>query len=148
MINAELNKDNQIIVDDVVLAVRPIADASAATRLVRVLPATVQLVLAVLDSVDVVVGELGSLVVEALVVGQNLLESRCMDLVSDGLAVDRVPNSSILDLEGAVGVRVEIVAAGFLDQSLFCEVASAVRVKVRAWHGVGFVVDEAVVVAV
>jgi len=148
MVDSKLNKDNQIVVDDVVFTIRPIAHASAAARLVRVLSATVQLVFAVLDGVDVVVGELGSLVVEAVVVGQNLLERRCMDLVSHWLAIDRVSYRRVLDLEGTVGVRVEIVAAGLLNQSLFGEVAGAVGIEVGAWHGVGFVVDEAVVVAV
>jgi len=148
MVDAELDKDNEIVVDNVVFAVRPVAHTCTAPGLVGVLPTAVQLVFAVLDSVDVVVGELGSLVVEAVGVGDDLLERRRVNLVSHGLAIDWISHSSVLDLECPVSVRVEIVAAGLFDQGLFSEVPGAVGVKVGAWHGVGFVVDETVVVAV
>lgn len=74
MVDAELNEDNEIVVDDVVFAIRPVAHAGTAAGLVGVLSATVQLVFTVLDSVDVVVGEFGSLVIEAVGIGDDLLE--------------------------------------------------------------------------
>lgn len=148
MVDAELNEDNEIVVDDVVFAIRPVAHAGTAAGLVGVLSATVQLVFTVLDSVDVVVGEFGSLVIEAVGIGDDLLERWRVDLISDRLAIDRVANSGILDLERAVGVRVEIVATGLFDQGFFSEVAGTVGVEVGARHGESFVVDETVVVAV
>lgn len=144
MVDSKLHEDNKIVVDDPLPALRPAAHARAATRLVRVLAAGVQLVVAVLDGIDVAVGELGALVVEAVGVGEDLLEGWGVDFVGDWLAVDGVAHAGVLDLEGAVRVRVEIVAAGGLDEGFGSEVAGAVRVEVGAWHGVGFVVDEAV----
>ena len=104
MVDAELDKDNQIVVDDVVFAVRPAAHAGTTARLVRVLSTAVKLVFAVLNGVDVVVGELGPLVVEAVGVREDFLERWRVDLVSDRFAVDWVPDAGVLDLEGSVGV--------------------------------------------
>ena len=115
MVDAELNKDNEIVINNEIFAVCPVADASAAARLVRVLPAAVQLVFAILNSVNIMIRELGSLVVEAVSIRDNLLERRRVDLVSDRLAVDRVSHGGVLDLEGPVGVRVKVVAARLLD---------------------------------
>ena len=50
MVDAELNEDNEIVVDDVVFAIRPVAHAGTAAGLVGVLSATVQLVFTVRHS--------------------------------------------------------------------------------------------------
>ena len=147
MVDTKLHEQNKIVVDNPLPAIRPAAHTGATARLVRVLAARVQLVLAVLDGVDVPVGELGALIVKAVLVRQDLLERRRVDLVRDGLAVDGIAHVRVLDLERAVRVRVEVVAAGRLDERLAREVARAVRVEVRARHGVRFVVDQAVAVA-
>lgn len=148
MVDAELDKDNEVVVDDGVFAVGPAADAGAAAGLVGVFATTVELVIAILDGVDVVIGELGALVVEAVMVRKNLLKRRSVDLVCHGLAIDWIADPSVLDLEGTVGIDVEIVTARLLNQSLLRVVACAVGVEFGARHWEGFVVDEAVAVAV
>lgn len=55
VVNAKLHENDHVSIDDWIFAVRPGADTSAAARLVRVLSAAVQLVVAVADGVDVVV---------------------------------------------------------------------------------------------
>lgn len=111
MVDAELHEDNHVCVDDGVFPVCPGAHAGTAAGLVRVFSAAVELVVAVAYGVDVVVGEFSALVVEAVLIGKDLLERRRVDLVSYWFAVDRVSHSGVLDLEGPVGVRVEVVAA-------------------------------------
>lgn len=71
-----------------------------------------------------------------------------MDLVRYGLTIDRVPDSSVLDLEGTVRVEVEIISARSLDNSLMSIVAGAVRIEVAPGHWYGFIVDESVLMAV
>lgn len=110
VVDAELDKDNKIFVDDVVFAVGPAAYTSATTGLVCVFAAGVEFAVAVLDSVNVAIGELDTLVVEAVFVGDTLLESWGVDLVGDWLVVDGIENVGVLDLEGAVCVWVEVVA--------------------------------------
>lgn len=148
MVETEGDPDDQIGVLDVVPAVGPGAHAGAAARLVGVLAAGVELAVAVAGDVEVVVGELGAFVVEAVRVGEHFLEGGGVDLVADGLAVDGVADGGVLDLEGSVGVVVDVDAAGFVDHRLFHHVARSLRVQRRARHGVGFVVDESVVVPV
>lgn len=147
VVDAELHEDDDVGVDGRVAAVRPAAHAGAAARLVGVEAAGVELAVAVRGQVDVVVGELGARVVEGLRVGQDLLEGRRHDLVGDGLVVDRVAHAGVDDLVDAVGVRVEVVAAGVGEGGFGDGVAGAVRVEGRARHRVRFVVDEAVGVA-
>lgn len=104
---------------------------------------------AVFDGVDVSVGELGAFVVEAVFVGEDFLEGWSHDFVGDGLGVYGVEDGGVLDLEGAVGVGVEIVAARVGEQGFGDGVACAAGVPVGgARHGMGFGVDEAVGVAV
>ena len=106
MVDSELYKQDDVLVDDLVFPVRPAAHAGSATALIRVLASSEQLVLSVLHGVDVPVGELGALVIEALSVGDDLLEGRRVDLVRHGLAINWVPHVDVLDLEGAVCVEV------------------------------------------
>ena len=149
MVDAELDPDDDVLVFDIVLARGPGAHARAAAGLVGVPAAGVEFAVGVGGDVDVVVGELGALEVEAAGVGEHFLEGRGVDLVGDGFAVDGVADVGVLDLEGAVGVRVEVDAGGRVDDRFVDDVAVAVRVPVVAnRHGVGFVVDEAVGVAV
>ena len=148
MINPELDPEDNILVDDVVLAVRPGTHTGATARLVGVEAAGVELAVAVGGDVEVVVGELGALVVEGLRVGEDFLEGRGDDLVADGFVVDGVADGGVLDLEGAVGVGGEVEAGGVGDEGLGDGVAGAVRVPVFGdGHGVGLVVDEPVGVA-
>lgn len=53
-----------------------------------------------------------------------------MDFVRYWLAVDWVSDSGVLDLEGSVGVGVEVVAAGGFEEGFLCEVTGAVGVEV------------------
>ncbi len=130
------------------MPVRPSAHAGAAAGLVGVFPAGEELVVAVGGDVDVVVGELGALVVEGVGVGEHFLEGRHVDLVGDGLAVDGVAVGYVLDLVSAVGVVVDVETGGVLDEIFLDGVADAVGIEFRARHWVGFFVDEAVGVAV
>ena len=97
-----------------------------------------------LDNIDVVVCELSTLVVEGIFVRDHVLEGRSVDLVCDWLAVDWVSHSGILDLECAVGIEVQVVAARLLDDSLVHSVAGTMWVELAAWHWVCFVVDDSV----
>lgn len=115
MVDTELHENDQIVIDDTLSPLRPAAHTRASARLVGVLAAGVEFVVAVLDGVDVAVGELGALVVEAVLVGEDFLEGRGVDFVGDGFAVDGVAHGGVLNLEGPVRVRVEVVAAGFGD---------------------------------
>jgi hypothetical protein len=112
VVDAELNKHNEIFIDDVVFAVSPAAYASASTGLVGIFAAGVEFAVAVLHGVNVAVGEFDALVVEAVFVGDTLLEWWCVDLVGDWLVVDGVEDIGILNLEGAVRVWVKVVTAG------------------------------------
>jgi hypothetical protein len=109
MVNAELDKYNKIFVDDVVFAVGPAAYTSAAAGLVCVFAAGIKFTVAVLYGVNVAIGKFDALVVEAVFVGDTLLESWSVDFVGDRLVVDGVENVGVLDLEGAVCVWVEVV---------------------------------------
>lgn len=148
VVDPKRDPNHQIGVLDLIPAVRPGTHAGPAARLVGVLAAGVELAVAVLGDVDVVVGELGAFVVEALRVGEHFLEGGGVDLVADGLAVDGVADGGVLDLEGSVDVVVDVDAAGFLDHRFFHHVARSLWVQCRARHGVGFVVDESIVVPV
>lgn len=148
MIDAKRDPNDHIRVLDIVAAVGPGAHAGAAARLVGVLAAGVELAVLVLGDVDVVVGELGALVVEAVRVGEHFLEGGGVDLVADGFAVDRVADGGVLDLEGSVEVVVGVDAAGFFDHGFFHHVAGSLRVQRGARHGVCFVVDEPIIMAV
>ena len=106
MLEAKLDEEDEICIRDVVVAVRPRAHPVAAAGLVRVLAAGVEFAVAVPRDVEVVVGELGALVVEALAVGEEFLEGRGVYLVADGVAVDGVADRGVLDLEDAVVVEV------------------------------------------
>lgn len=108
MLQAELDEEDEVRVGDGVAAVGPGAHAVAAAGLVRVFAARVELAVAVSGDVEVAVGEFGALVVEAVLVGEQFLEGRGDDLVADGFAVDGVLDGGVLDLEGAVVVRVQI----------------------------------------
>ena len=148
MVDAERDPHHQIGIDDAIAASSPRAHARAAARLVRVLAAGVELAVAVAGDVEIVVSELGALVVEALRVGEEFLEGGGVDLVGDGEAVDGVADRGVLDLEGPVGVVVGVEAAGLGHHRFAHRVARALRVQRRARHRVRFVVDEAVGVPV
>ena len=146
MVDSELYKYDQIVVDDLLVALGPAAYTGAATALICVFAASEELAVAVLDCVNVAVAELGALVVEAVSVADDLLEWWRHDLVGDWFAVDGVAYGAVLDFVRTVDVVVEVVAARCLAQSFFDGVAVAVLVKLGAWHWVRFVVDEAVFV--
>ena len=148
VLQAELHPDDDVGVHDAVLAVRPRPDPLPAAGLVGVLPAGVQLAVAVSGDVDVVVGELGALVVEGVRVGEHFLEVWRVDLVRDRFAVDGVDGVRVGDLVGQVGGLVEVQAAGVGDLALADGVAHAVRVEVGFLHGEGFGGEDAVSVAV
>lgn len=148
VVDAELDVYDQVLVDDVVFAVSPAAHTGTAARLVCVFAAGVEFAVAVLDGVDVAVGEFDTLVVEGVLVGDTFLEWRSVDFVGDGLVVDGVADVDVLNFEGAVGVGVEVVAAGLRDEGFFGVVACAVGVEVAAGHRESIVVYEAVGVAV
>ena len=148
MLQAELHEQHEIRVGDVFLAVRPRAHALPAAGLVGVFPARVEFAVVVADGVEVVVGELGALVVVAFGVGEHFLEGRGVDFVGDGFVVDWVADGGVLDLEDAVGVVVDFEAGGCGHEGFVDGVADAVRVEVGAGHGDGFFVDEAVRVPV
>ena len=148
VLQAELEPEDDVGVDDGVAAGGPGADPGPAARLVRVAAAGVELAVAVPGDVEVVVGELGALVVEGVRVGEHLLEAGDVDAVADGLAVDGVAGGRVEDLEGAGGVVVGVEAGGLGDGGLGDGVADAVGVEGGDGHGVDFVVDEAVGVAV
>lgn len=148
MVDAELNKKYQIFVHDALLSIGPAAHAGAASRLVGVFASCVQLSVPVLHGVDRLVCELRSLMVERLRVRQDLLERRCVNLVCYRLAIDGVPHPSVLDFEDAVGVVIDIVAAGGLNDGLSRGVTSTMWVEIRAWHRVSLVVDQAILVAI
>ncbi len=110
--------------------------------------AGVQLGVVVTDGVDVVVCKLGTLVVEAFRVGEHLLERRGMDFVTDRLVVNRIPDSSVLDLVDAVDAIVDVEACRGRHEGFVNGIADAMGIEVRAGHGVGFFVDEAVTMAI
>ena len=145
VVDAELDPDHNVLVLDLVFAVRPAPHAGPASRLVGVPAAGVQLAVPVARHVDVVVGELGAFEVEAVRVRQHLLERRRVDLVPDGLAVDGVFLLRVHDLERAVGIDVEIQAAALLHHRLCHAIAHAVRVPFLVHrHRVRLVVHEPV----
>ena len=148
VLEPELEPEDDVGVDDGLAAVRPRAHPGAAARLVRVPAAGVELAVAVPGDVDVVVGELGALVVEGARVRHHLLEGRGVDLVADGLAVDGVPGGLVEDLEGAGRGGVGVQAGRLGDRGFRDGVADAVGVEVGDGHRVDFVVNEAVGVAV
>jgi adenosyl cobinamide kinase/adenosyl cobinamide phosphate guanylyltransferase len=71
-----------------------------------------------------------------------------LDLVCDGLAVDRIPHIGVLNLECLVVVVRDIVPAGLLDNGLLDIVPGAVRVPVRSAHWKGFIVNKTIVIAI
>lgn len=148
MVDAELDEDHQILVHNLLLPVRPAPHASPSSALVRVLSSGIQLTIAILHSIDALVCKFCTLVIEAVVIREHLLKRRCVDLVRNGLVVDGIAHSGVLDLEDSVRSIVDVVAAGLSDEGLFAVVAGSVRVEVAAGHGVRFVVDKSVLVAV
>lgn len=149
MVDAKLDENDDILVNNVVVTGGPAAHTGAAARLVCVFSAGEEFVIAVGDGVDCAVGELGTLVVEAVLVAEDGLEGRGHNLVGDGGAVHGVAHAGVLDFEGAVGERSRVVAAGFFEERIRDCVAGSVGVQFGVASGrVGFGVDEAVGVAV
>ena len=64
MLQAALDPEDEIVIEDVVVPTGPGAHALSAAGLIGVFAPRVQLAVAVLGDVEVVVGELGALVVE------------------------------------------------------------------------------------
>lgn len=119
MVDAKLDKDNEVVVDNAIVALRPRSHSRVAAALVGVAATGIKLAVAVLDGVDVAVRKLGALVCEAVLVGQALLERRRVDLVRHGLVVDGVAHGAVLDLECTVLVRIQVVAARVRDDGFF-----------------------------
>ena len=146
MVDSELAKDGDVLAGrptgDVVVSVGPGANTCAAAGLVRVPAAGVELSVGVLGDVDVVVGELGPLVVETLWGAKDVLEGWGVDFVTDCFAIDSVAAVRIDNFEDAVCVRRKIEACRVGDERIVNEIACAVWVKVIDFHGVGFGVDE------
>ncbi len=148
VLQPKLHVQHQILVDYVFVPPGPRAHAGAAAGLGGVFAAGVELAVGVLGHVEVVVGELGAFVVVRVRVRDYFLERGRVDFVGDWFSVDGVADGGVLDLEDAVGVRVEVEARGDFDEGFLDGVADAVGVEGRAGHGVAFFVDEAVRVAV
>ena len=129
------------------MTVGPGAHAGATAGLVGVPATGVEFAISVARDVDVFIGELGAAVVEAGGVGEDLLEGWGHDFVGDGFAVYGVAAVRVGDFEEAVGVWVEIVAAGVCYQGVGDSVAGAVRVEIGVdRHGMGFGEDELVAI--
>jgi len=144
MVDAELDPNDDVVVENIILAISPRAHTGAAAGLVGVLPAGVEFTVTVGGDVDVVVGKFGPLVVVGVWVSQHLLEGRSHDLVRDWLAVDGILDFGVLDLEDAVAVRIEIVATCGSHRRLSHYVAYAMGVEVGSRHCMGFVIDETI----
>ena len=106
MIDAELDKDDEIFIDDVVVSLRPCPHTGATATLIRILATSIQFAIPMLHGINVSVGEFDTLVVETLLVRNTLLERRSVDLVRDRLSIDGVADIGVLDLESAVQVGV------------------------------------------
>lgn len=148
MLQTKLQPHHYILIHDGLLTVRPGAYPGPAAGLVRVFAAGVELAVAVFGDVEIVVGELGAFVVEGVGVGEHFLEGRGVDFVADSFAVDGVAGGLVEDFEGAAGVVVGVEAGRLFDRGFRDGVADAVGVEVGDGHGMDFVVDEAVGVAV
>ena len=148
MLQPKLHIHHEISIDDVLVTGRPRAYAFTTAGLVGVFSTRVELAVGVLGNVQIMIRELGALVVVAFRVGNHFLKRRRVDLISDWFPIDRVAHSGVLDFENAVGVWVEIEACGSLDEGFLGGVADAVGVEGRARHGMAFLVDEAISVAV
>lgn len=149
MLHPELDPHHDVVAlairaRDGVLPIGPGAHALAAAGLVGVHAAGVELAVAVLGHVDVVVGELGALVVEGLGMGEHLLEGRGVDLVGDRFAVDGVEGIRVGDLEDAVGGRVDVETGGLGDGGFVDGIAHTMRVEVVEGHWMDFGADEGV----
>lgn len=129
VLQAELHPDDNIVVDDVFLAISPGTDTGTATGLIGVFAASEELVAVVFGDVDVVVSELGTLVVEGARVGDHLLEGGGVDLVGDWLSVDGVAGEVILNFVGPVRIVVCVETGGLLDSGFGNGVTYAVRVE-------------------
>ena len=138
MLQPKLHPHNHILVHHVILAVRPRAHPLPAAGLIRVFPACVQLAVAVSGDVEIVVGELGALVVEGFRVRDHFLEIGRLDLVRDCLAINWVQRVRVADLVGAVGGGVQVQACGVGDFALAHRVADGVRIEVGFLHGEDF----------
>lgn len=144
MVDTKLHEHHQIVIDNVVVSSSPASDTSATSALVGVSATSIELAIAVLHSIDVTVREFSTLVCEAVMIRNTLLEWRSMNLVGHRLSIDWVPYVGILDLESSVGVKVKIISARSLDESFLGNISSAVRVEVATRHSVCFIVDKTV----
>jgi hypothetical protein len=68
VVDSSLNVENEVCVFDILVPICPRSHSGASARLVGVQSSRVQLAVAVLDYVDVMVRELGALVVEAVLI--------------------------------------------------------------------------------
>lgn len=149
VIDAKLDPDDDIFINHIVFPVRPRAHTRTSTRLICVPASRVQFPIRMLGNIDRMVRKLRPLEMEAVGVCQHFLERRDMNLISHRLIVDSITNSSVLNLEGAIGVRIEIQTSGLLDDCFVHRIAHTVGIPVFVHgHSVGFIVDEAIRVAV
>src|ERR1700733_1789150 len=136
MINTKLYPDDDIFVFDVVFATSPCSDACAATGLICIPAACIKFSVSVSGNVDIVVGELSALEVEAVGASEDLLEWWHVNLICNWLAIDRIVDRRVLDLEGAVRIDVKVEACRLFNDCLLHIVAGSMRVPVLV-DGVG-----------
>ena len=142
MIYAKLRPDDDILVNNIVFPLRPGPYARTAAGLVGIRSSGIQLSVGVLGNVQVMIGKLCALGVEAVWMGEQLLEGWERELEAFHLAVDEVAGClRVHDLECPVSAVVYIYACGFVHQHVFGGVAVAVGIEIVLGHGVGLSVD-------
>lgn len=144
MVDTKLDPDDNILVENVVLAISPCPHTVAATGLISVGSAGIELVRSVFCDVDVVVCEFGAFVVEGGRVREHLLEIRRHNFVGNGFVIDGVAYGGGLDFEETIGVAVQVQTGRCSDGGFSDHVACSERVEVIDWHGVRLVVHQAV----
>src|ERR1700760_1469805 len=111
MVDPKLYIEHKILIPNINFSCCPKGHTRPSTALICVPSSCIQFVLAIGYSINVVIGELGSLVVEAGWVGEKVLERWHRDLVPNSVAVDRVELGAILNLKGPVVLWRQVKAA-------------------------------------
>ena len=149
VIDAKLDPHNNVLVLDIVLAIRPAPYPRSSTRLVRKFTTGIELIVAMGRDEDGVTRKLGALMVEALLVRQHLLEGGRMYLVSHRPVIDWIPNGNVLDLEGASLFKVDVESTRLFNDRLLDVITHAVWVQLWiSFHCVGFVIDKSILMAI